>query len=133
MSDRHNTTGKRPAPHRAPLRAGLGSVLGALWLSAGRRGATPSDLCPTSTTDLCPASSCVILVLLRESARLLPVCPAVSRRMEGGRPDAAIGEISQVLREEKAVPPWGLELLTQGLGILSCHGLMGKTHDPPYT
>ncbi len=85
-------------PWRAPLRAWwpwlhraalggvhlavLESVLGPIWLPAGRRRSTPPGLCPT-----CPA----YLVLLRESLGVLPLCATVPRRLATGLSNAAVG------------------------------------------
>jgi hypothetical protein len=82
------------ARRRGSLWAVLGPLLGALCLSlcvpAGRGRAPSPGLCPTRTTGRCPASSPVIVVLLRPSARLLSVCATVPRRMEAGPREAAI-------------------------------------------
>jgi hypothetical protein len=43
------------------------------------------------TASVCPASTAQLLVLLRQSYGLLPVCATVPRRMETSEPDAPIG------------------------------------------
>jgi hypothetical protein len=78
--------------HRRPLWAVLGVLLGALSLlpTTGRRHA-PAGLCATRPPDAWPAASCpFLLVLLRGSPGLLPVCTTVSWRLASSRPDPII-------------------------------------------
>src|SRR6266511_2798999 len=70
-------------------RGPCGSFLGSICIpTSGRRAA---GLCPAATAGLCPTATSAsgVLVLLRQPTGLLPVCPAVPRRVEAGGPIAA--------------------------------------------
>ena len=82
--------------HRAILGAVLGGILETLcvwlplWVPARRHSAIHPTLCATLSTGRCPAPSTRLLVLLRRCTGVLPLCPAVPRRMESGSPDSPI-------------------------------------------
>jgi hypothetical protein len=79
--------------HCGTLWAVLEAVLGtlSLCLPVCIPVCLPANCCPTLTASVCPASPAQLLVLLRQSYGLLPVCATVPRRMETSEPDAPIG------------------------------------------
>ena len=92
--------------HRAILGTVLGAILGGiletlclwlpLWLPARRHRALYPTLCATLSTGCCPGPSTSILVLLRSSEGLLPLCPTVPRWMASGDANPTIASRQSV-------------------------------------
>jgi hypothetical protein len=76
------------------------AFLGSISIPTG--GGRAAGICLATTSGLCPAATSAsgILVLLRQPAGLLPVRPAMSRRVETGGPVAAAVRGGEICRRD---------------------------------